>query len=292
MAMLGSSAADGYDRPMKDEIQTVLQTPDLLRQMAITYGPRVLSAAVILIAGYFVMRWVARFATRSLARFPLEPPARDLILHIIELLVLLLFLLMALQNLGIDLLPLIAGLGIAGAGIALALQGVLGNVAAGLTIIFTRPFRVGEYISIAGEEGVVQTISLFSTTLLHSDLSRVVVPNRKIAGEILHNYGELRQLHLSVGVAYATDLDTAVAVVSDVLRANARVLKDPAPVVQASVLDKYAITLAIKPWVAVKDFGAAPGEINPEIVRAFRQRGIVIPLPTLQTVAVQAVNTA
>ena len=112
----------------------------------------------------------------------------------VEGLVLLLFLLMALQNLGIDLLPLIAGLGIAGAGIALALQGVLGNVAAGLTIIFTRPFRVGEYISIAGEEGLVQSISLFSTTLLHTDLSRVVVPNRKIAGEILHNYGELRQL--------------------------------------------------------------------------------------------------
>jgi len=277
---------------MKDQIQTVLQTPDLLRELAVLYGPRVLSAALVLFAGYFVMRWIARFASRGLARFPLEPPARDLILRVIEGLVLLLFLLMALQNLGIDLLPLIAGLGIAGAGVALALQGVLGNVAAGLTIIFTRPFRVGEYISIAGEEGLVQSISLFSTTLLHTDLSRVVVPNRKIAGEILHNYGELRQLNLAVHVAYATDIAAAVAVVGEVLQANARVLKEPAPVVQASVLDKYAITIAVRPWVTVRDFGAAPGEINPEIVRAFRQRGIVIPLPTLQTVSVQAVAKA
>ena len=269
---------------MKDEIRAVLQTPDLLKHMAILYGPRVLSAILILVVGYFVMRWIARFATRGLARFPLEPPARDLILRVVEALVLLLFLLMALQNLGIELLPLIAGLGIAGAGVALALQGVLGNVAAGLTIIFTRPFRVGEYISIAGEEGLVQSISLFSTTLLHTDLSRVVVPNRKIAGEILHNYGELRQLNLAVNVAYATDIDAAVSVVCEVLRANARVLKDPAPVVLASVLDKYAITIAVRPWVAIKDFVDAPGEINPEIVRAFRQRDIVIPLPTLQPI--------
>ena len=159
---------------------------------------------------------------------------------------------------------------------------------AGLTIIFTRPFRVGEYISIAGEEGLVQTISLFSTTLLHSDLSQVVIPNRKIAGEILHNYGELRQLNLSVGVAYATDLDAAIATIREVLSANARVLKDPKPVVQAAVLGEFAINLVIRPWVAVKDFGAAPGEINPEIVRAFRERGIDIPFPTLRTVMVPA----
>ena len=269
---------------MTDAIPDILETPDVLTGLAVQYGPRVLSAVVVLVAGYFVMRWIAGFADRGLRRFPLEPPARDLILRVVKLLVLLLFALMALQNLGIDLLPLIAGLGIAGAGIALALQGVLGNVAAGLTIIFTRPFRVGEYISIAGEEGLVQTISLFSTTLHHSDLSKVVIPNRKIAGEILHNYGELRQLNLSVGVAYATDLDAAVAIVREILTANKRVLQEPAPVVQVTTLGDYAISIAIKPWVSVKDFGATPGEINPEIVRAFRERGIEIPFPTVHNV--------
>jgi small conductance mechanosensitive channel len=101
---------------------------------------------------------------------------------------------MALQNLGIELLPLIAGLGVAGAGIALAMQGVLSNVAAGLTIIFTRPFRVGEYIAIVSVEGEVLDISLFSTVLDAPDLSQVVIPNRKIVGEILHNYGKIRQV--------------------------------------------------------------------------------------------------
>jgi small conductance mechanosensitive channel len=269
---------------VKDAFPDILETPDALTSLAVQYGPRVLSAVVVLVAGYFVMRWIAGFADRGLHRFPLEPPARQLILRVVKLLVLLLFVLMALQNLGIDLLPLIAGLGIAGAGIALALQGVLGNVAAGLTIIFTRPFRVGEYISIAGEEGLVQTISLFSTTLQHSDLSKVVIPNRKIAGEILHNYGELRQLNLSVGVAYAADLDAAVATIREILADNTRVLQEPAPVVQVTTLGDYAINIAIRPWVSVKDFGAAPGEINPQIVRAFRERGIEIPFPTVRNV--------
>ncbi len=229
----------------------------------------------------FATHWVAKLAGRGLAKFPLEPPVRELILRVIRVLVFVLFAIMALQNLGIDLLPLLAGLGIAGAGIALALQGVLGNVAAGLMIIFTRPFKVGEYISIAGEEGVVQAISLFSTTLLHADLSRIVIPNRKISGEILHNYGEIRQVDLRVGVAYATDLEAAVGAIREVLAANPRVLKDPAPFVQAAALGDYAVNIAIKPWVAVKDFGPVPGEINPAVLDALRERGIEVPFPTV-----------
>jgi small conductance mechanosensitive channel len=263
---------------MASPIDSLLETPDVLTQLAVQYGPRVLSALLVLVAGYFVMRWVAKFAARGLSRLPLEPPVRDLLLRVVKILVLFLFLLIALQNLGIDLLPLLAGLGIAGAGIALALQGVLGNVAAGLTIIFTRPFRVGEYISIAGEEGVVDKISIFSTTLRHSDLSLVVIPNRKIAGEILHNYGEIRQLNLNVNVAYGTDLEAAVGAVREVLENNARVLKDPAPLVAAAALGDYAISIVIKPWVTVKDYGAAAGEINPAVVESFRLRGVQIPV--------------
>lgn len=263
---------------MEESLDTLLDTPDVLTQLALEYGPRLLSATLILVVGYLAMKWVARLAGRWLGRLPLEPPVRDLLLRVVRALVLLLFLLLAAQNLGIDLLPLIAGLGIAGAGIALALQGVLGNVAAGLTIIFTRPYRVGEYISIAGEEGVVDTISLFTTTLRHSDLSAVVIPNRKIVGEILHNYGELRQLDLKVNVAYGTDVDVAIGAVREVLASNPRVLQDPAPVVAATALGDFAISVAIRPWVLVKDFGAAGGEINRAVVNTFHERAVPIPV--------------
>ena len=158
---------------MANPIDSLLETPDVLTQLAVQYGPRVLTATLVLVAGLFVMHWVAKFAARGLSRLSLEQPVRDLLLRVVRIVVLFLFLLLALQNLGIDLLPLLAGLGIAGAGIALALQGVLGNVAAGLTIIFTRPFRVGEYISIAGEEGIVSQ---------DLDLQHDAAPQRPLAG--------------------------------------------------------------------------------------------------------------
>jgi small conductance mechanosensitive channel len=204
---------------------------------------------------------------------------KQLLLRVVRLLVFAVFLLMALQNLGIDLLPLVAGLGIVGAGIALALQGVLGNVAAGLTIIFTRPFNVGQYISIAGEEGEVENVSLFSTTLRHGDRSTVVIPNRKVVGEILHNYGEIRQLDLRVQVTYETDLGAATATLQELLAANPHVLREPAPVVQATALGEFGVTVAVRPWVTVHDHDVAIGEINPAIVQTFRERQIEMATP-------------
>jgi small conductance mechanosensitive channel len=264
---------------MNDHVETLNQVKSTVIDLAIKFGPRVFVAIVIIILGVFVGRWVGNVIARGLRNFELEQPVRDLLVRIVRILVLGLFLILALQNLGVELLPLIAGLGVAGAGIALAMQGVLGNVVAGLTIIFTKPFRVGEYISIVGVEGKVETISLFASTLTHTDMSRVVVPNRKIVGEILHNYGTIRQLDLTVGVAYDTDIGRATAAINDLLQNNPRVLKEPAPVIGISVLADSSIDIAVKPWTSVVDFVPVGAEINKAIVEAFRDRHIVIPFP-------------
>jgi len=264
---------------MNNTLPNVEHVRNQLIDLAIAFGPRLLAALAIITVGVFVSRWVGEWLGRAIARIELEPPVRLLLTRISRVLVLLLFVIMALQNLGVELLPLIAGLGIAGAGIALAMQGVLSNVAAGLTIIFTKPFRVGEYISIAAEEGRVDTITLFSTTLSHMDRSRIVIPNRKIAGEILHNFGTIRQLDVNVGIAYDADLAGALATVGEVLQQNTRVLQDPPPVIQTTQLGEWSVNIAVKPWVAVPDYGAATGEINQAIIAAFRQRSIEIPFP-------------
>jgi small conductance mechanosensitive channel len=267
---------------MDTPLETVEQAKNTLVDLAIRFGPRLLTALLIIGIGILVTRWVGRWLERALSHLHLEPPARALLTRIGRALVFALFLILALQNLGVELLPLIAGLGIAGAGIALALQGVLGNIAAGLSIIFTKPFRVGEYISIAGEEGLVESITLFSTTLGHVDRSRVVIPNRKIAGEILHNYGTIRQLDVKVGVDYDSDLTAALQTIEEVLGSNARVLKDPAPVVQTARLAEWSVDIAVKPWVAVGDYGAATSELNRSLIAALRSRNIVIPVPQQQ----------
>jgi small conductance mechanosensitive channel len=264
---------------MNDQLATIDQAKGTLLDLAVRFGPKLLVAILILIAGFIVSRWAARWFARALARIELEPPVRILLMRVVRLLVLMLFVIMALQNMGVELLPLLAGLSVAGAAVALATQGVLSNVAAGLTIIFTKPFRVGQYVQIVGVEGQVESITLFSTTLSHTDRSLIVIPNRKVVGEILHNYGRIRQLDLAVGVAYDTDLNSALAAIQEILRNNARVLKDPAPFIQTTQLGNSAVVVAVKPWVSVADFGDATGEINKSIVETFRGRGIVIPYP-------------
>ena len=264
---------------MDEQLQTVNQIKATALDLGMKFGPKLIVAILIIVAGVFVARWVGRMFLGMLERFDLEPPVRELLVRIAKGVVIGLFAIMALQNLGVELLPLIAGLGVAGAGVALAMQGVLGNMVAGLTIIFTKPFRVGEYISIVHEEGQVATISLFSTVLTHPDQSRVVIPNRKIVGEILHNYGRVRQLDIVVGVAYDTDVNLALAAVQEVVDGSSRVLKDPAPLIQIKVLADSSINIAVKPWVSVDDFGPANGEINKAVLEIFRARHIVIPFP-------------
>jgi small conductance mechanosensitive channel len=232
---------------VEEQLATLEESRHRLTELALQYAPGVLAAIAVLVVGYFAGRWAGRALDGLLLRLDLDATVRILLVRIARLLVLALFAIMALQNLGVELLPLVAGLGIAGAGIALALQGVLGNLAAGLTIIFTRPFKVGEYISIVGE--------------------------------ILHNYGTIRQLQIEVGVAYDSDLGQALDVIRNVLDGNTAVLQEPAPVLQVASLGDSSINIRVMPWVEVADYVTARGALNREVVESFRKAQIVIPFP-------------
>ena len=243
------------------------------------YGLQIIGALIILSIGVVIAWWVGRALRQWLEKKKVEPPIVMLVVRVVRLLIFLVALLQALEKLSVPIGPALAGIGVAGVGIGLALQSVLGNLVAGLCIIFTKPFRVGEWIEIAGVSGQVTKIELFSTVLLHVDQSRVLIPNRKIIGEILHNYGKVRQLDLSVGVAYGTNLTNALTVVRNVLSQNTRVLKEPVPVVGVTMLADSSINIAVKPWTAVADYGPAQAEIYQAIVEQFHANRIAIPFP-------------
>ncbi len=245
----------------------------------VEHGVQILTAIVIMGVGLFIARWAGNVVYRWLKAKAFDEPVTVLIVRITKLLLIVFIGIMALGQMGVQITPLIAGIGVAGVGASLAMQGVLGNLVAGLTIIFTKPFKIGEYIELLGVYGQVTEIELFSTTLLHTDNSHVVVPNRKIVGEILHNYGKVRQLDLSVGIAYGTDLSVALSTVSSILRQNSRVLKEPAPVIGVAALGESFISLSIKPWVNVDDFVFAQAEIYQAVIERFRDRQIEIPGP-------------
>jgi small conductance mechanosensitive channel len=216
--------------------------------------------------GLVVGRWLGGLVDQRLRGRAMEPPMRVLLVRVLRSVVMLFAALVALDKLGFQVAPLVAGIGVAGIGVGFALQGVLSNVIAGLTIIFTKPFRVGEYVEIVGVRGDVAAIELFSTTLLHADRSRVVIPNRKIVGEILHNYGTTRQLHLLLTVPHGADLTAALTAATDVVTRNERVLKDPAPAVGIAQVTDTGIRIGVNPWVRVVDVGLGPGPSDVRLV--------------------------
>jgi small conductance mechanosensitive channel len=252
---------------------------ELILDLVIRYGFQVLGALVFLAVGLLVAWWAGNLTERPLKRWALEPPMRKLIVRAVRVVVLLFAVVVALDKFGFQIAPLVAGIGVAGLGIGFALQGVLSNVVAGLSIIFTKPFRVGEYVEIAGVHGDVATIELFSTTLVHSDRSRIVIPNRKIVGEILHNFGTMRQIHLALMVPHGSDLTTVLAMAREVVSANPRVLRDPEAVVGIAQLEMAGVRIGVHPWVRVPDVDLAEAELYKALAERLRAGGIGIPLP-------------
>jgi small conductance mechanosensitive channel len=252
---------------------------EITLDVIIRYGFQVLGALVILTIGVLLARWIGNFTDRRLQTRVKEPPMRLLMVRAVRVVVLILTLLVALDKFGFQVAPLVAAVGVAGLGVGFALQGVLANIIAGLSIIFTKPYRVGEYIELLGVHGQVATIELFSTTLVHLDESRVVIPNRRIVGEILHNYGTIRQLELKVGLAYDTNLNEAFGIAKEVVAANPAVLKQPAPVIGVTGLADSSVTVSIQPWVAVRNVVTTRAELYQAILERFRANKIEIPFP-------------
>ncbi len=243
------------------------------------YGFQIIGALIILALGVVIAWWIGRALQRWLENKHVEPPIVMLTVRVVRLLIFVAVLLAALQKLNVPIGPALAGIGVAGVGIGLALQHVLGNAVAGLTIIFTKPYKIGDWIEVDNVSGQVKEIRIFSTVLLHTDRSRVIIPNRKVVGEVMHNYGGVRQLELSVGVAYGTDLNQAIGIVRRVLDANPKVLPEPVPVVGVTLLGDSSVNIAIKPWVKVDDFVLAPVEIVQAVAEQLRAANISLPFP-------------
>src|SRR5690349_22464794 len=163
-----------------------MHVQELIVDLAVRYGFQVLGAVVVLLLGAIVARWVGALVTGQLARRSMEPPMVQLLTRAAKIVVMLFALVVAMDKLGFQIAPLVAGIGVAGLGIGFALQGVLSNIVAGMTIIFTKPFRVGEHIAVAGVHGDVASIDLGPTTLVHPDRSRVIIPYVKIVRESLN----------------------------------------------------------------------------------------------------------
>lgn len=255
-------------------------SPTILEQLTL-YGLNILAAFAILIVG----SWAARLAARASENFfrgrKLDETLVSFTKNLIHYSLLTFVLLAALGRLGVQTASFVAVIGAAGLAVGLALQGSLSNFASGFLIILFRPFKVGDVITTGGVTGKVEEIQIFNTELLLGDGVKVVIPNSQITGATLHNYTVFgrRRIDLTIGVSYKDDLQKVKKTLREILDAEPRVLKEPAPTIAVLALADSSVNFAVRPWVAAGDYWDVHFALLEKIKETFDKNGINIPFP-------------
>ena len=277
VALAEATAAAG--EALSSGITTTQKLIDLVLQMCVQYGFQVLGGLAILAIGWLVANFVERFLKDLLAQRKVDVTVAKFVAGVAKLTVILFAVLVAIGKFGVEITPLIAGLSVTGVGLSLALQGTLSNYAAGTSLIFAKPFKVGEIIEVAGVLGEVEDINLGRTQLVRVDGVKVMVPNRHIIGEIIHNYSGLKAVDIKIGVGYGSDIEKAIAAIRSVIQREARVVQTSAAKIGISEFADSSINLTGRLWCKQQDYLDVFFGINRGILEEFRRQQIEIPFP-------------
>lgn len=247
----------------------------------LTWGTKLAIALLIFVIGRRIAAWITRVIQRALTRAEVEPTSALFLQKVAYVILLVVLVLAALQVIGIPMTSMIAVLGAAGLAIGLALKDSLSNIASGVMLVTLKPFRVGDVVTIAGETGKVEQVSIFQTRLRGADNQTIVLPNSLITADAIINLtpDTMRRIELVIGIGYRDDIDAARAAALTVMHADPRVLADPAPDVLVYALADSSVTLGIRCHVHNDDHFAARCELTERIKQAFDAAGISIPFP-------------
>lgn len=250
--------------------------------LVIQYGLDLLGAVILLIGGWMVAGWAGRNVARVLGRTPhLDATLKPIVAQTTRYAILTLVIVAVLAQFGVQTASIIAVLGAAGLAIGLAMQGTLQNIAAGIMLLFLRPFRVNDYIDAEGIAGTVDEVGLFTTAMHTFDGVYQVVPNSQLWNRTIKNYSRLptRRLDIVVGIGYGDDIDTAQTILLDLLREDTRVLAEPEPQVLVSELGDSAVNLNLRCWTKADDYWTLLFDTTKSAKLRLDAAGISIPFP-------------
>lgn len=253
-----------------------------LSERGLAFAVNLLVAVLILIAGAFAIKLIRIATAKALAKVnKMSKLLSDFLVSVVSKTCWAMLALVVLQRLGVNVGPLVAGLGVTGFILGFAFQETLGSFAAGMMIALNQPFKVGDYVVAGGVEGAVLELNMMATVFATADNKKVVVPNKVVWGSAITNFSALgkRRVDTKVGVAYGTDLKKAVEVATAALKKVPGVLADPAPVVAVASLDDSAVTINVRPWAACADYWAVYSGAQEAVKKAFEENGISIPFP-------------
>jgi len=249
----------------------------------IPWGINIVMAIAIYIIGKIVAGVLVNVLGKVMTRSKYDNMLIDFVKAIARAVLMLFVIIAALDQLNVNTTSLAAILAAAGLAIGLSLQGSLQNFAAGVMLLVFKPFKAGDFIEAGGAMGVVKSISIFTTILTTGDNKEVIVPNGAIYGGNITNYSakETRRVDMVVGISYDSDLKKAKEILNEMLAADERILKDPAPTVAVAELADNSVNFVVRPWVATADFWAVKFDFTEAIKLRFDAEGISIPFPQM-----------
>ncbi len=246
-------------------------------------GINVLYAILILVAAYWISLRVKRFlSTVGDERPEIDDTLFTFLGSIARYLILALAFIFVLNRFGIQTTSLVALLGAAGLAIGLALQGTLSNIAAGVMLVAFRPFKMGQFVELAGYSGTVKAITIFTTEIATLDNVQITIPNGQVWDSAIKNYSaySTRMVDLTIGVSYASDLKQAETVLLGLIKADPRSHAAPAPFVKVTNLGDSSVDFKVRVWTNAGDYWGLKCDLTRGIKDAFDEHGIDIPFPT------------
>ncbi len=286
----GSSAADAINAKASEanadmmaelgkQLDFAQQAYTMMTEFFVNYSMQVIGAIIIFLIGLMIARWASNLVLRVLEKRNIDVTLRLFLASSTKIIILVMVLVVCLGKFGISVAPFVAAIGAVGLGAGLAMQGLLSNYGAGFNIILTRPFVVGNTITIAGVSGVVKEIRLAMTLLETEDGELITIPNKFIVGEILHNSFEYKVVEAEIGISYEDDADACVQCIRDTLSGFEQVTQTPPPQVGIASFGDSSVNIGIRYWVPTQDYFSAQYTVNGAVYAAVKQAGFTIPFP-------------
>lgn len=270
--MAESTATD--DLVMKADLETVTKLYDTLVEFAVQYGFQLLGALVFLFIGLKVATWTGRKVAVLAENRNIDQTLSRFIGNIVKIVVIVFVVIITLGNFGISIAPLIALAGATAFGATMAIQGPLSNYGAGLSIILSRPFSVGDTITVRNVSGTVEDIKLAATELIGEDKERITIPNKEIVGEVIVNSNENRIVETRIAIGDGEDIDRALDALRKVLRKAGGVVDEPRPQVGIHDFTYGGIVIGLRFWVPGLQYFQTRYAVNEALLEGLREAGI------------------
>ena len=275
----GNQPPQSLEEMAMQQIDTAKNLVNMIIEFLVKYSFQVLGGIIVLVLGWLLARFLGNWLLKFFEKKQLDVTVSKFIVGTVKLCVFVFAVIVALGKFGIEIAPLIAGISVVGFGTSFALQGPLSNYAAGIALIFSKPFAVGQIIEVAGVLGEVTDIKLPKTELKTVDGTTISVPNKHIIGEIIQNYSNFKRVDITVGVSYKSDLDKALKAVKDVVEKEDRVIKDVKPKVGIVEFADSSVNIYARLWCKQDSYWDVLFDVNKKIFDEFAKVGIEIPFP-------------